>query len=155
MRLKSTCERVENLKIASKLSKPQLSCYWPDFDETLKVGSWEHLEQIPTIMVTFVQATFDQAIFARIRNIEAVTNQNLFYHKFFGPNIFLNLNFLDPKFFGPKLLWTQLYSSAKFFWQTIFGLKFFLYIICFDLKFLATLIFWSSSFWQHFCNLNF
>ena len=35
-----------------------LSCYWPDFDETLKVGSCEHLEQIPTIRVTFVQATF-------------------------------------------------------------------------------------------------
>ena len=30
-----------------------LSCYWPDFDETLKVGSWEHLEQIPTVTVTF------------------------------------------------------------------------------------------------------
>ena len=26
-----------------------LSCYWPDFDQTLKVGSWEHLEQIPTV----------------------------------------------------------------------------------------------------------
>ena len=30
-----------------------LSCDWPDFDETLKVGSWEHLEQIPTVTVTF------------------------------------------------------------------------------------------------------
>ena len=28
-----------------------LSRYWPDFDETLKVGSWEHLEQIQTGMV--------------------------------------------------------------------------------------------------------
>ena len=26
-----------------------LSCYWPDFNETLKVGSCEHLEQIPTV----------------------------------------------------------------------------------------------------------
>ena len=34
-----------------------LSCYWPDFDETLKVASWEHLEQIPTIKLTFVLAT--------------------------------------------------------------------------------------------------
>ena len=25
-----------------------LSCYWPNLDETLKVASWEHLEQIPT-----------------------------------------------------------------------------------------------------------
>ena len=23
-----------------------LSCYWPDFDQTLKVGSWDHFEQI-------------------------------------------------------------------------------------------------------------
>ena len=23
-----------------------LSCYWPEFDETLKVASWEHLKQI-------------------------------------------------------------------------------------------------------------
>ena len=27
----------------------------PDVDETLKIGSWEHLEQIPT---TLVQVTF-------------------------------------------------------------------------------------------------
>ena len=30
----------------------------PNFDETLKVPFWEHLEQIPTIKLTFVQATF-------------------------------------------------------------------------------------------------
>ena len=35
-----------------------LSCYWPDFDETLKLGFWEHLEQIPAVKVTFVKATF-------------------------------------------------------------------------------------------------
>ena len=35
---------------------------WPDFEETLKGGSWEHLEQIPTVTVTFVL----------IRNISAV-----------------------------------------------------------------------------------
>ena len=34
------------------------SCYWLNFDETLKIGSWEYLEQILTVMVTFVQATF-------------------------------------------------------------------------------------------------
>ena len=31
-----------------------LSCYWPDFDQTLNVGSWEHLEQIPNVTLTFV-----------------------------------------------------------------------------------------------------
>ena len=45
-----------------------LSCYWPDFDQTLNVGSWEHLEQISTVtVVTFVQATF-----VHIRNISDV-----------------------------------------------------------------------------------
>ena len=43
-----------------------LSCYWPDFDQTLKVGSWEHLEQIRTDIVTFVQATFALATFVHI-----------------------------------------------------------------------------------------
>ena len=46
-----------------------LSCYSPDFDETLKVGSCEHLEQIPTVRVTFVHATF-----VHIRNNSAVTD---------------------------------------------------------------------------------
>ena len=49
-----------------------LSCYWPDFDETLQVGSWEHLEQILTVTVTFVQATFVLLTFEHIRNISAV-----------------------------------------------------------------------------------
>ena len=35
-----------------------LSSYWHDFDQTLKVSFWEHLEQIPAVMVTFVQPTF-------------------------------------------------------------------------------------------------
>ena len=40
-----------------------LSCYWLDFDQTLRVGSWDYLEQISTIAVTFVQATFVPATF--------------------------------------------------------------------------------------------
>ena len=50
-------------------SQQYLSCYWPDFDETLKVGFWEHLGQIPTVLVSFVQATFVLATFATIKNI--------------------------------------------------------------------------------------
>ena len=38
---------------------PQTQCrQYPDFNETLKVDSWEHPEQIPTIKLTFVQTTF-------------------------------------------------------------------------------------------------
>ena len=50
-----------------------LSCYWPNFDQTLMVGSWDPLEQIPTVTVTLVQATFVLATFVHIRNILAVT----------------------------------------------------------------------------------
>ena len=46
-----------------------LNCYWPDFDETLKVGSWEDLKQIPTVRLTFIQATF-----VHVGNISAVTD---------------------------------------------------------------------------------
>ena len=51
-----------------------LSCYWLDFDETFKVGSCEHLDQIPTVRVTFVHATFALATFVHIRDISAVTD---------------------------------------------------------------------------------
>ena len=42
--------------------------------DTLKVGSCEHLEQIPTVRVAFVHATFVLATFVHIRNISAVTD---------------------------------------------------------------------------------
>ena len=48
-----------------------------DFDQTLNVASWEHLEQIPTVTGTFVQATSVQATFVHITNISAVTDSIL------------------------------------------------------------------------------
>ena len=51
-----------------------LSCYWPNFDKTLKVASWENLEQIPTIKLTYVHAIFVMVTFVHIRNISAVTD---------------------------------------------------------------------------------
>merc|ERR1711954_179450 len=35
-----------------------MNIFGPEFDESLKIGSWEHLEQIPTVTLTFIQATF-------------------------------------------------------------------------------------------------
>ena len=49
--------------------KLNISCNWTDFDENLKLASWELVEQIPTIKLTFVQLTF-----VHIRNISAVTD---------------------------------------------------------------------------------
>ena len=49
-----------------------LNCYLPNFDETLKASSWEHLQQIPTFKLTIVLG-----IFVHIRNISAVTDPML------------------------------------------------------------------------------
>ena len=43
-------------------------------DQTLKVGSLEHLEQIPIVRVTFVPAIFVLATFVHIRNNSVVTD---------------------------------------------------------------------------------
>ena len=39
-----------------------LSFHCPDFYEIFKVGSWEHLEQIPNVMMTFVHISNIQEI---------------------------------------------------------------------------------------------
>ena len=49
----------------------------PDFDETLKEGSWEQLEQLPTVTGKSVLATFVLATFVYISNISAVTDSIL------------------------------------------------------------------------------
>ena len=54
-----------------------LSCYWPNFDQTLKVGAWDYIELISTVTVTFVEATFVLATFVYIRNKSAVTDLTL------------------------------------------------------------------------------
>ena len=49
-----------------------LSCYWHKFDQTLKVGSWDPFEHIPTVIMTFFQATFVLTTFVHNRNISVV-----------------------------------------------------------------------------------
>ena len=80
-----------------------LSCYWPDFDETLKVGSWEHLEQFATVTVTFVQSTFVLAAFVHIR----ISGYCPMLIKLFGPSYLGALFFLDYFFSSPNFLWPK------------------------------------------------
>ena len=44
-----------------------LTCYWPDLDQTLNKGSWEHIQQITTVTTTLVHATFVLGTFVHIR----------------------------------------------------------------------------------------
>ena len=50
------------------LRQQYLSCNWPDLDQTLNKGSWEHMQQIKTVTRKFVLGTF-----VHIRNISTVT----------------------------------------------------------------------------------
>ena len=52
-----------------KLNVSNISAVTDLIDESLKVGSWEHLEQIPTVTETFVQVQT-----TLVRNISAVTD---------------------------------------------------------------------------------
>ena len=55
-----------------------LSCYWPDFDQTLNIGS----QQITTVTTTFVKATFVLGTFVHISNINiSKLNTFLFFEK--------------------------------------------------------------------------
>ena len=109
------------------------SCYWPDFDQTLKVGSWEHLELIPTDQVTLVLATFA--------------------HILAGPKfIFIGLKFFWTKIFlEPTFFWPTIFLDLKFFWaQNFVGLKFFLDPKSFWTKFffLTQNFFWLKIFFD-------
>merc|ERR1711954_332272 len=53
--------------------KQYLSCYRPYLDQTLNKGSWEYIQQITTVTMTFVPATFVLGTFVHISNISAVT----------------------------------------------------------------------------------
>ena len=52
-------------------SQQYLSCYWPDFDHTLNKGSWENIQQITNVTMTFVHAKFVMGIFVHFSNISA------------------------------------------------------------------------------------
>ena len=105
-----------------------LSCYRPDFDLTSKSAFLDHLQQMSTVMVKFVQATFNLATFVIISNISAVTEPIL--NQTFSTQIFLDLIFSEPKFFKARIVLCQKNFGSNFFEPNIFSTKHFL-----DLRF--------------------
>ena len=90
---------------------------------------------MPTVMVTFAQATLVPATFVHIKNISAITDPIM--TKFFGPNFFGALNFFEPKNlvvqknYGPKsvveiwsvtaeifLIWINV-TRRYFYWTNV------------------------------------
>ena len=90
-----------------------LSCYRPNFDQTLKVGSWDNLEQI---MVTIVQGTYkylgnicpyQQYLSCYIHDFDQTFwTQFLEGLDLFGPTVFWDQTSFDTNTFGPIIFWT-------------------------------------------------
>ena len=55
-----------------------LSCYWPNFDQILKVGSLGLLEPIPTVTVTFLKNFAKK--FAQ-KNCKKISPKKILYEK--------------------------------------------------------------------------
>ena len=93
-------------------------CYRLDFDETSKLGYWEYLEPIPTVMMIFVSVIFVLSTFVHIRNISAVRISQLLLTKFLP-------NFFSPTVFSCKAtLWTahvciSIYLYVHFKWYSL------------------------------------
>ena len=112
-------------------------CYLPNFDRTLKVGSWDQVYKMPTVMVTyatyalatFVYVRYILAIFVHISNISTVTvffgDQNILWPNFFRPTFFSDpaQNCFWPKFvFGSKSF-SNSFSGQNNFLNTNFFFK--------------------------------
>ena len=131
-----------------------LSCYLPDFDETLNVVSWEHLEQIPIIKLTFVLSRqhlpWGRLSISGISRLLLTWCWTNFRGRFLEPSHRLNFDqtlkvdykkkiwfmFLEPDHFtqnfcsqnllDSKLFWTPNFLEPMFFWtQTLWDLTFF------------------------------
>ena len=118
-------------------SQQYLSCYWPDFDETLKVGSWEHLEQIPTVSdicpgnicpgnicpyqeyLSWYLLDFDQTFLTQFLGALIFVDHIFFVQNFFRPKYFFNTNIILAKHFLNQFV------LPKFFWTCFFLLKIF------------------------------
>ena len=119
-----------------------LSCYWPNFDQISKSALWDHpYQQMSTVTVTFVRATFDLATVCPYQLLLNQFWQN-FKGKFLEPSWadaiwpnFLTLNYisakvfqtkflLDQKFFWTKFFWTKIYFGPNFFGPKFFGQNF-------------------------------
>ena len=80
-----------------------LSCHKPDFDQTLKVGSWDHLEHIPTV-TKIPQQKFCQQKSSTRKKLQQQKNsgQKKFAKKKILKNKFCQTKFLPTKHFLAK-----------------------------------------------------
>ena len=79
-----------------------LSCHWPDFDQTLKVGPWDHLKHIPTVTVKFMK-----------NFIEKNVPKKILLQKFLPKKFFVVKSFLTKKDFSQKEIFPKKIFANK------------------------------------------
>ena len=79
---------------------------------------WDPLKQIPTVTMTFVQATF-----VHISKLIFVSKSCLDQH-FFHPN-FLCLKIFNTRFLRTQNLWTQIFFTNNFWTKSLIDQKFY------------------------------
>ena len=101
-----------------------LSCYLPNFDQTLNQGFWNHLQQMPTVMVTFVQSylsrqhlswqhlSIQEYLSCFLANFDQTFSIQIFGHPIFFTKILFAQNFVWPKSF-----WIQIFFDITSFWH--------------------------------------
>ena len=116
-----------------------LSWYWHDFNQTLKVGSWDHLwfQMSPwhlyrqylcwqLFFISWIAQLFLTQFWPNFVWVLIFLDQNSFWPKIFldpkylGHNISLDQNFssqilFDPKSFWPNIFWEPICLEPKFF----------------------------------------
>ena len=111
-----------------------LSCFWPDFDQTLKLPFWDILWQMSTVIVTFVLVTFVHINFNQIW-IKYFLRPKFIWTSKKCPNLFC----LDQSFSAISFVWTQNLSGPKTIWTSkLFLTRNFLNPYFFWLEFILT-----------------
>ena len=107
-----------------------LSCHWPDVDQTLKVGPWDHLKHIPTVTVTFMKNFIKKNLPRKISSKKFATKniaKKIFAEKNFCHKIFFDkIRFFSKRNFAPQKIFQQkiIFAEKKFTENKIVEKKF-------------------------------
>ena len=111
-----------------------LSCHKPDFDQTLKVGSWDHLEHIPTVtkipqqkfccQKCSTKKNYSKKKFLNKKNLPKKISQKEILPKYFLPTKnFLTKNICQKKFHWNWNCWKIRFAKKNLLPENVFNLK--------------------------------
>ena len=104
------------------LHQEYLSCHWPDLHQTLKVGPWNNLEDIPFMTVKFAKNFAKKKIAKKMFTKKKFWQKVVFWQNYilrkkkFWQKVFFGQNYIlrKKKFCPQKILPTKNLSTKKF-----------------------------------------